>query len=69
MPRYHAKCKNCGHEQDYRRSIAERDQTPICCEVPMEKTLDAPAGFADFPAAGRKVWGAPGKLGWQTGNV
>ena len=60
MPTYHAKCLNCGNEQDYRRSIDERNQTPICCEIPMQRTLDAPAGFPDMPATGQKrVWGVP----------
>jgi predicted nucleic acid-binding Zn ribbon protein len=66
MPIYSAECKNCGNKQNYTRSIAERNETPICCEVPMTKVLDAPGGFVDLPAAGKRVWGKPG---WQTGNV
>ena len=70
MPTYTAKCNNCGNTQTYRRSIAERNDTPICCEVKMVKTIDAVDGFVDIPATGQKrVWAAPGKLGWQTGNV
>lgn len=65
MPTYSAKCANCGNTQTYRRSIAERHQTPICCEKPMEKTIDAPGGFVDFPADGpKKVWGRPA---WNKG--
>ncbi len=66
MPTYHAKCPQCGNEQDYRRSIDQRNETPICCEKPMERTLDAPGGYVDFPAGGRRVWGPPG---WATKNV
>ena len=60
MPTYTAKCKNCGGVQTYRRSIAERNDTPVCCELRMEKMIDAPAGNVDFPADGpKKVWGKP----------
>lgn len=54
MPTYSAKCKNCGKSVTYRRSIAERNQTPVCCELPMQRQLDAPFAKVDFPAAGRR---------------
>lgn len=54
MPTYTAKCPKCGSVQSYRRSIAERNDTPVCCEVKTEKQMDAPFGKLDFPSAGRK---------------
>jgi predicted nucleic acid-binding Zn ribbon protein len=62
MPTYSAKCQNCGNTQTYRRSIDERNDTPICCEVRMAKVMDAPAGNLDWPTQGRKSWGKPS---WQ----
>lgn len=43
MPTYVAHCPTCGTEQDYIRSIANRNDTPICCDAPMTKGLTAPA--------------------------
>jgi predicted nucleic acid-binding Zn ribbon protein len=43
MPTYTAHCSTCGHEQDYIRSIANRNDTPLCCDAPMVKGLTAPA--------------------------
>lgn len=43
MPTYTAHCQACGAEYDYIRSIANRNDTPICCDVPTVKGLTAPA--------------------------
>jgi len=43
MPTYVAHCSNCGAEHDYIRSIANRNDTPICCGVPTVKGLTTPA--------------------------
>jgi len=43
MPTYVAHCRTCGTDHDYIRSIANRNDTPICCGTPAVKGLTAPA--------------------------
>jgi hypothetical protein len=51
MPIYNAKCTECGKVHEYSKRIAERDDTPTCCNLPTERFLEkAPMGFVDNPA-------------------
>lgn len=61
MPTYEARCAKCGQVHTYRKSIAERDDTPTCCDSKTERGIyTAPDGFVDFPATGQKrVYGPP----------
>lgn len=39
---YSSICDACGTSHSYVRSVAERNQTPVCCGAPTRKTIDAP---------------------------
>jgi hypothetical protein len=39
MPTYSARCTKCGQEQDYIARIANRDDTPVCCDVKTERFI------------------------------
>lgn len=53
MPTYEAECRVCGKYHEYITSIADRDQTPLCCGSPTTRAiLTPPTGFVQFPAAG-----------------
>lgn len=41
MPMYHARCSKCGTSQDYFSRIDNRHVTPVCCDGPMLKVLEA----------------------------
>lgn len=41
MPMYHAHCPKCDRHQDYFSRIDNRHVTPVCCDGPMEKVLEA----------------------------
>lgn len=42
MPLYTSRCSECGQLHSYVRSIATRNDTPLCHDAPTEKVLDAP---------------------------
>ena len=53
MPIYEAICKTCEKVHTYKQSIADRDKTPICCEIQTErKIITPPSAFVDIKAAG-----------------
>lgn len=48
MPTYQAECKTCGHQMEYRSSVARCMETPACpsCNGETKKViLSAPLGF------------------------
>ena len=50
MPTYEARCKSCGAETEYIRKIDDRNNTPTCCGVAMEKIIKtAVPGSMDHP--------------------
>jgi hypothetical protein len=66
MPTYLARCATCGTEQDFIARIANRDDTPLCCEAKTERVFVAPMvaamGISDSfsivsPIDGRPVYG------------
>jgi hypothetical protein len=51
MPLYDAQCKVCNKTQEYFKTVANRDETPVCCENKTERVLlKGPIGFVDNPA-------------------
>lgn len=38
MPTYRYRC-NCGHQEDAIRAIADRDDAPLHCSLPMERRI------------------------------
>jgi hypothetical protein len=55
MAIYESRCEKCGTIQTYHRRIAERDETPICCDqVTVRGIFNPPGGFIDFPSDGPK---------------
>jgi predicted nucleic acid-binding Zn ribbon protein len=42
MPTYTAKCSVCSTHHDYVRRVADRDDTPLCCETKTDKQLSTP---------------------------
>lgn len=61
MPTYESKCSVCDAIHTYKRSIRDRDDTPVCCgETTVRGVFSAPSGFLDIPSAGpKRVWGVP----------
>lgn len=66
MPTYSARCSECGVAKDYITRIADRDNTPVCCNKQMVKQLSAPAipamGLSDHfmvvsPIDGKPIYG------------
>lgn len=62
MPMYSSKCSKCGKAETYFQTIANRANTPICCEEPMMKMLDKPmvgamawTGHQGFVADGKWI--------------
>ena len=45
MPTYPYLCDQCGKPEDAVRAIAERDDAPLCCALPMRRLVVAPALF------------------------
>lgn len=48
MPIYRVKCDECGDESDIFRSIAEYDQLPIHCGIPVHRMVCAAMVRADI---------------------
>lgn len=42
MPTYSAVCNCCGKSQSYVRKIADRNDTPICCNEQTQRQIDSP---------------------------
>lgn len=42
MPLYTSRCSECGQMRSYVRTVAERNNTPLCHDKPTEKVLDMP---------------------------
>ena len=42
MPMYLAKCDICGSEQKYFSKIDNRNITPVCCDQPTKRLIEAP---------------------------
>jgi len=66
MPTYSARCSHCGSEHEYITRIADRDDTPVCCEAKTERFIVAPMitamGISDHfkvvsPIDGKPIYG------------
>ncbi|MCA1859307.1 hypothetical protein LE191_04180 [Janthinobacterium sp. HSC-3S05] len=66
MPTYSARCAKCGTEHDYISRIANRDETPLCCEAKTERfitpTMIPAMGLSDHyqvvsPIDGKPIYG------------
>lgn len=61
MPLYRLKCKSCGDESDIFRTVATRDEIPLCsCSGTQERILTPlfiQAGFQEYisPATGKLI--------------
>lgn len=62
MPLYSSKCNKCGTAHTYYKTVAERADTPLCCEEKTFKTLDSPmvgamafTGHQGFVADGKWI--------------
>ena len=42
MPTYSSHCSVCSKDHDYIRRVNDRNDVPICCDIPTTRTLDAP---------------------------
>jgi len=63
MPTYTAVCHACGGRHDFVRKIADRDDTPFCCEKATERVQVAPmvsamvwTGHKGFMTSGNGRW-------------
>ena len=62
MPMYSSKCEKCGTSHTYFQVIANRADTPLCCDAKTFKTLDTPmvgamafTGHQGFVADGKWI--------------
>lgn len=49
MPIYDYRCVSCGRMDTAFRRVADRFDSPECCEKPMRKVIGAPMVVADIP--------------------
>lgn len=63
MPTYVSRCEECGTEHNYIRKVAERNDTPVCCEAPTVKQLVAPEVGAMSFSGHKGVYMPDGKNG------
>lgn len=59
MPLYSSKCSECGTAHTYVKTVANRAETPLCCDVQTFKTLDTPMVSA-MAWSGWKGFNVPG---------
>ena len=48
MPLYDVQCEQCGHQLEIYRSIAEYNDLPECCGMPMRRMICAPMVLSDI---------------------
>lgn len=66
MPLYSSRCEACGSPYTYYQTVANRANTPLCCNAPTTKTPDAPMvaasvwtghkGFTAYNRNGSHLW-------------
>ena len=52
MPTYVERCKHCGHQQDYIRTVSRMEETDSHCDAPMERQ----GAWAIAPMVSAGVW-------------
>ena len=56
---YTARCRDCCREEDFHSSVADRDNTPECCNQPMRRILTAPNINPDVDYVTSDITGDP----------